>query len=418
MNTTKKKSNRMAEISLGVMGAGFVATLPFSGTGLALLQGGFEAGLVGGLADWFAVTALFRHPLRIPIPHTALLPKNRDKMTKAITTMVETELLNQESIRAKIKQIRITDIALQKLKESVESESFQRGIAGVLETAVRSLPTDTVIEYAKRMLVRYLDRLDEGALLDKLIKGIISHDYDEKALDFALERAEQWVKLDSTKDFLGKMAMQRISELEVNGLMKFALGAFMGYLNEEKLGSVLQTFILDKISDLQIPDHQDRYKLLFFFQKELLSLSKSPSLLNELSRLKHVLVEKGAESDKINAMTERALEHLAVYIGSDEFRTELLVPFMEKMVAEIDRRPELVDRAENWIQEQIVSLMEKHYSKIGELVEENLNKLDNDSLIEFIEDKVGHDLQWIRVNGAVCGFIVGLVLTGCKLLLT
>ena len=112
---TKKKSNRMAEISLGVMGAGFVATLPFSGTGLALLQGGFEAGLVGGLADWFAVTALFRHPLRIPIPHTALLPKNRDKMTKAITTMVETELLNQESIRSKIKQIRITDIVLQKL---------------------------------------------------------------------------------------------------------------------------------------------------------------------------------------------------------------------------------------------------------------------------------------------------------------
>lgn len=87
------------------------------------------------------------------------------------------------------------------------------------------------------------------------------------------------------------------------------------------------------------------------------------------------------------------------------------------MMAEIDRRPELANRAEDWIQEQIVNLMEKHYSKIGELVQENLNKLDNDSLIAFIEDKVGHDLQWIRVNGAVCGFVVGLILTGTKLLL-
>ncbi|MNR61759.1 hypothetical protein D3C85_1835940 [compost metagenome] len=64
-----------------------------------------------------------------------------------------------------------------------------------------------------------------------------------------------------------------------------------------------------------------------------------------------------------------------------------------------------------------MNLMEKHYSKIGDLVQENLNKLDNDSLIAFIEDKVGHDLQWIRVNGAVCGFVVGLILTGTKLLL-
>lgn len=414
---TKKKSNRMAEISLGVMGAGFVATLPFSGTGLALLQGGFEAGLVGGLADWFAVTALFRHPLRIPIPHTALLPKNRDKMTKAITTMVETELLNQESIRSKIKQIRITDIVLQKLRESVSTEPFQKGIAGVLETAVRSLPADTVAEYANRLLARFLDHLDEEELLNKLIKGIISNDYDEKALDFGLERAKQWAELDSTREFLGSMAMQRVSEIEVNGLMKFAMGAFMGYFNEEKLGAVLQTFILDKITELQVSDHQDRYKLLFFFQKELLSLAKSPSLLSELSRLKNVVIEKGTESGRINTMTERGLEYLASYIGSDEFRTELLVPFLEKMMAEIDRRPELANRAEDWIQEQIVNLMEKHYSKIGDLVQENLNKLDNDSLIAFIEDKVGHDLQWIRVNGAVCGFVVGLILTGTKLLL-
>ncbi len=73
----------IAGISLGVMGVGFAASIPFQGTIAGeIIQGGFEAGLVGGLADWFAVTALFRHPMGIPIPHTALLPKNRKRVTK------------------------------------------------------------------------------------------------------------------------------------------------------------------------------------------------------------------------------------------------------------------------------------------------------------------------------------------------
>src|SRR3954451_8655861 len=105
----KKKSKHLAMISLAIMGVGFVATMPFGDSIWGrLLQGGFEAGLVGGLADWFAVTALFRHPLGIPIPHTALLPKNRDRMMKAIVSMLENDWLTKESIQGKIQQIKIT----------------------------------------------------------------------------------------------------------------------------------------------------------------------------------------------------------------------------------------------------------------------------------------------------------------------
>src|SRR5690242_532014 len=103
----KKEVKYIATVSLGVMGAGFLATLPASSTLWGgLLQGGFEAGVVGGLADWFAVSALFRHPLGMPIPHTALLPNNREKMTKALVSMVENELLSKETIRARLRQIR------------------------------------------------------------------------------------------------------------------------------------------------------------------------------------------------------------------------------------------------------------------------------------------------------------------------
>ena len=73
-----------------------------------------------------------------------------------------------------------------------------------------------------------------------------------------------------------------------------------------------------------------------------------------------------------------------------------------------------VRKIEKWLQKQVVTLVEKNHSKIGKLVQENLDKLDDKTLIEMIENNVGKDLQWIRVNGAVCGFMIGLVLEGIK----
>ncbi|OOP62980.1 hypothetical protein BWZ43_25545, partial [Heyndrickxia oleronia] len=105
-----KNSKYLARTSLAVMGIGFIATLPFehSNPFLGLLQGGFEAGIVGGLADWFAVTALFRHPLGIPIPHTSLLSKNRKRITKALVSTIENDWLSKESIVNKLKNIQLT----------------------------------------------------------------------------------------------------------------------------------------------------------------------------------------------------------------------------------------------------------------------------------------------------------------------
>lgn len=413
----KKKTYRMANISLGVMGAGFAATLPFSGTGMALLQGGFEAGLVGGLADWFAVTALFRHPLGIKIPHTALLPKNREKMVNAIKTMVETELLNRESVTNKIKSVNISGIVLNKLKSSVSDVAVQDSIIRTLQIALDQLSPEAITKYAANWLDKIASNINEEEVLESLFKRLIREQADEQTLNYVLERAEQWVSQDEAKDLMGRLAMQRVNSIQLNGLMKFALGAFTSYLDEDKLGSMLQTFLLDKIREWKIPDHQERYKMLYFIQNELLNISKSTKLMNQLRELKVNVIENWKESGKLQKWIEQSLQQLSIYIQTEEFRAEILVPMLQKIVDKLDSNPLLLEQMEEWVQEQAAALFDKHHSKIGDLVEENLNKLDNDALIELIEDKVGHDLQWIRLNGAVCGFIVGIILTTLKLIL-
>ncbi|PFP65040.1 DUF445 domain-containing protein, partial [Bacillus cereus] len=91
-----------------------------------------------------------------------------------------------------------------------------------------------------------------------------------------------------------------------------------------------------------------------------------------------------------------------------------VLPFLQKQMNKIKEDEMTVQKIEEWLQNQVVTLVEKNHSKIGKLVQENLDKLDDKTLIEMIENNVGKDLQWIRVNGAVCGFMIGLVLEGIK----
>lgn len=100
-----------------------------------------------------------------------------------------------------------------------------------------------------------------------------------------------------------------------------------------------------------------------------------------------------------------------------KFTDTYLLPFLTRLLNDLQKNPEKLHIIENWIQKQIIHLVEENHSKIGQLVQENLDKLDNETLIHMMENKIGTDLQWIRVNGAVCGFIIGILLTEIKALI-
>src|SRR3954465_10042147 len=109
MVTKAKGSRKIAIYSLIIMGVGFIATTPFKGPILVdLLHGGFEAGLVGGLADWFAVTALFRHPLGVPIPHTAIIPEHKDQFGETLGDFIQDSFLTPETIVARVRAANVS----------------------------------------------------------------------------------------------------------------------------------------------------------------------------------------------------------------------------------------------------------------------------------------------------------------------
>ncbi|MBY6268873.1 DUF445 domain-containing protein [Parageobacillus thermoglucosidasius] len=413
-----KKSKRLASFSLAVMGAGFVATIPFQGSHLGnLLQGGFEAGLVGGLADWFAVTALFRHPLGVPIPHTALLPKNRQRITKALVSTLENDWLSKESIRNKIKQIHLTEKLLSVLEKEIYSDSVKRGAVSLIAQMIGYIPVEKVAPFVEKEIKSSVRSMEINAVLPFAIDQVLIREYDEKSFDYLLDKAEEWIKERDTKNQLGNLAIRVLDNIELDGFLRFALKSFQNLLNEEKLGSILQNLLLSVVSNLRQKDDPNRKALLLHVRKELQNIKDNKELLGEIENWKDHLIDRWEPAEKITEILQRAQQKALAFVQDGKFTDTYLLPFLTRLLNDLQKNPEKLHIIENWIQKQIIHLVEENHSKIGQLVQENLDKLDNETLIHMMENKIGTDLQWIRVNGAVCGFIIGILLTEIKALI-
>lgn len=405
----------IAGISLGVMGVGFAASIPFQGTIAGeIIQGGFEAGLVGGLADWFAVTALFRHPMGIPIPHTALLPKNRKRVTKGLINTLENEWLMKESITNKVKEMQLAQMVLQIAEREMQSDAVKKGIVTIAEKAIVTIDTEKLAVIIEKELKTYLHTINTSNILQVLVDQLVVQEYDEKTLDYILVKVKDWTAQDEARYQLGSLGMKAMENIKVDGFLQFTLKSFMNIVDEDKIGGILQKFIISNINSLQDADNSTRQLILAKIRQEIINVKENEALLQELENWKEKWIANWNATDKIKEMLEQVQQRAVAFVNNEEFADKYVIPFLQKQMNKIKEDEQTVQKIEEWLQKQVVTLVEKNHSKIGKLVQENLDKLDDKTLIEMIENNVGKDLQWIRVNGAVCGFMIGLVLEGIK----
>ena len=411
----KNKSHHLATISLIIMGIGFIATIPLQDSFWGnILQGGFEAGLVGGLADWFAVTALFRHPLGIPIPHTALLPKNRQRITSGIISMLENEWLTKESIRKKINTIAFTNKLIEILETEMNSQPLQKNVVTLIQHLIKKIELRKLTPIIEKELKAKLEDWDIKKYLPLLIEQVTERKYDEKTLDYILKEIDEWAAKDSTKFKLGGMAVDAVENIKADGFMQFALKSFSNLVNEEKLGNIIQNLIQKGVASYSDPYNPNRRTLLIHIRNKLESIKTDEKIYEELSNLKSHAITKWESQEQINDILEQFQQKAIDFVAEPSFLNHYLLPFINDTLTEFKNSPEKIEAIDTWIKSKLSSFVDKNHSKIGKLVKENLDKLDDKTLINMVETNVGKDLQWIRVNGAVCGFLIGLILVGFR----
>ncbi|MBL3644294.1 DUF445 domain-containing protein [Bacillus sp. RHFB] len=415
MSPKIKSSRKIARYSLIIMGAGYIATTPFQGTlPLDLLHGGFEAGLVGGLADWFAVTALFRHPLGLPIPHTALLPNNRKRMTNALVSMLKNDWLSKESIQDKVKHIPFTEKLIPILGIEIQSDTFRKVLIKLIKQMIGYIDIEKITPFVAKKIKASLSSIDMSKILHLVSSELLNEEFDKKALDHVLKKAEDWLGKKETSHRLGTVSMDVLSKIELEGMLQFAVKSIQSLLNEEKLGNIIQNLLLSVVNNLQNEKEPNREALILYIRKEIQGINHNRELLEGVEKWKKQLLTKWEPEATIEGSLKQIQKEALDFVEGEHFMDAYLTPMIHHI---LDNIKENSTRIDQWIQKQITVLIEKNHTQIGNLVQENLDKLDNETLIDMMENGVGKDLQWIRVNGAVCGFIIGLILTGVQALL-
>ena len=407
------KSRNLATISLAIMACGFLITL-FLPENLAvvLLRGGFEAGLVGGIADWFAVTALFRHPLGLKIPHTSLLLKNRDKLIQSLISAMENELLNKESIENKLRKIRIVSLGGTMLTRFFSRKTARTEMLEQLKDFVLRLPVEQAVPYLQSAAASYLREAELGAAADKIATSLMNDGKDIAALDYALEGISGWSGRPETRAMLGKIASEKLAEVKLGGLKGMAFQAFVGFVDADMLGEMLQGMVQSAIRDFREEDSPYREEIIREIRVALFQLLKDEEKMEVLKNwaLNELQGEPAAaflqqQLEGFRGKAVALLEQDQAKGGRKLFRLYAV------LVRRIGREQEWILGWEERIRASLISFVEANHYRIGQLVKENLDQMDDAALVNMLEDKVGKDLQWIRVNGAVCGFAVGLVLT-------
>ncbi|KHL94888.1 hypothetical protein QW71_15835 [Paenibacillus sp. IHB B 3415] len=407
------KSRNLATISLAIMACGFLFTL-FLPENLAviLLRGGFEAGLVGGIADWFAVTALFRHPLGLRIPHTSLLLKNRDKLIQSLISAMENELLNKESIENKLRKINIISLGAGMLTRFFSRKKARTEMLEQIKEFVLRLPVEQAVPYLQSAAAGYLREAELGVAADKIATSLMNDGKDIAALDYALEGISSWSGRPETRAMLGKIASEKLAEVKLGGLKGMAFQAFVGFVDADMLGEMLQGMVQSTIRDFKEEDSPYREEVIREIRVALFQL-----LSNEerISSLKDWALNE-LQGEPAAAFLQQQLEGLRVkavaLIEEDRVRGgRKLFWLYALLVRRIGKEQEWIQASEERIRGTLIAFVESNHYRIGQLVKENLDQMDDSSLVNMLEEKVGKDLQWIRVNGAVCGFVVGLVLT-------
>nr|WP_251133401.1 DUF445 domain-containing protein [Exiguobacterium sp. s78] len=397
------------------MAVGFVVSLPFKENAWVFwLQSGFEAGLVGGIADWFAITALFRHPLGLKIPHTNLLPKNRERVIESIVHMLETDLLNKESIVAKLQHMTLADRVIKILRSILVLPAFRATVTELLIGLIRKLPKEAILEFANTRVTETIKAYPSKRLAVRAMQLNDERRLDEWLMDQLLDYGQRLLEDPVIRDQIGRLAYTAMIDQEKNTFLRVTARTVQKVYSEEKLSLVIQGVLLTVIQDMRHVHHPNRLAILDHLRRNLAQLSIDEERLAKIDAWKASEVDRFDFVPVIERAYDAGLIELERYLTSDAFWTERAMPMLSRALDDWEQHPTFKDSSDQWMKEQLVRFVEQNHQKIGGLVRENLNRFDTETLIHMIEDKVGSDLQWIRVNGALCGFIIGLILGAIK----
>jgi uncharacterized membrane-anchored protein YjiN (DUF445 family) len=356
-----------------------------------------EAGMVGAFADWFAVTALFRHPLGLKIPHTAIIPRKKDQLGDSLSDFVGENFLSIPVVSEKLRSARIANRAGAWLSRRENAERVTGEAATVVRGAVAVLRDDEVQAVIDQAVTRRVVAQQWGPPMGRLLAGILEDGSHHRVVDLICDRAYDWVR--GNYDTV----MTLVSKQAPSWSPRFVEGLIGDRLYAEAL-----SFAWAVKSD---PDHPMRKAIDRFLTSFAGDLQHEPETIERVESIKMQLLEHPDVQGLISRAwaTGKAMILDAAEDPSSELRRRVadgVTRFGERMVLDEALR----EKVDAWIVDAAAYVVTRYATEITTLISDTVKRWDGPETSRKIELQVGRDLQFIRINGTVVGALAGLII--------
>jgi uncharacterized membrane-anchored protein YjiN (DUF445 family) len=395
----RRRLRRMRSLAVALLvfaAVVYLVTLDQGGF-LGYVNAGAEASMVGAIADWFAVTALFKHPLGLPIPHTALIPKRKDEFGRSLEDFVQENFLQEAVIRDRLVVAQISARVAEWLRDPANAQRVVAEGSSVLTLALNRLRDSDVEALVAEVMLPRLVQEPISPIAGNLLTEILRDDAHHGLVDLALEEGHHWLvhNQDTFTQGVGERAPwwapDRLNEMVTERLHLEAL-----------------RWLADIRAD---PEHRARKALDSMLEQLAADLLSTPSTQERAERLKARLLEHpqflASGMAVFDAMKRALLDALADGQGPLRTRaTAELVRFADRLAADDAMR----QRLDTWAADAAVFAVRRYGGELTAVITHTVERWDGKEAAQRIELHVGRDLQFIRINGTIVGGLVGVVI--------
>ena len=376
-----------------------------AGPSWAYVRAFAEAAMVGGLADWFAVTAIFRRPLGLPIPHTAVIPRNKARIADAIGEFVAVNFLSSSVVAARLENQDLAASFAQQLADRAAARRIADGLIDAAPSVLNLLDDEAVAEFLRRQIADLSKDVRFSAALGRGLAVLTDQGRHQPLLDAAI--VEGWRALGEHEAAIRAQVSARTNWL----LRLIAI--------DERAGDVLIRAIEDTLKSIaDDPNHPVRLHVTEVLKRFSDDLQNAPELR---ARVAHVAADMLAHPAVASYFAGLGQSLKAALRDSATAPTSALRSAFADAIARLGAgllHDEAVRRALNvHLRALLTEAAQRHGGDVGRLISETIRGWDAATVVVKLEQNVGRDLQYIRINGTLIGGLVGLAIHQATLLL-
>ncbi len=367
---------------------------------LSFVSAFFEAATIGGLADWYAVVALFRRPLGLPIPHTAIIPANQTRIADNLGQFIEANFLAPAPVRAKLKEVDFAALVADWLSEPRRAAGLSSFVGRLVPQALQAIEQSGLTGFVSRRVMEQIDRIDVAPLAAELLTAFTEDRRHQRLLDEFIKVAGRFL---NDAEALATMR-DRIREELPSLFNLFRADAYLLKKIVRSAGSLLDEVTAD-------PEHPMRHEFDRFVEAFIDRLRHSGAYAARAEQLKRDFLNR----PELKELTAQMWQGLRDFIEQDMRASDSAVrKHLTAMFVDIGRHlandPAIRADMNQGFVVALATFVERQKSGVSAFIADQVKRWDLAQLTRLVEINIGRDLQYIRFNGMLIGGLAGLVL--------